>query len=115
MGHVAALDEDAAAVIHEGLSEFMDDPDPLSWRTTLISTLLEALDHHPLARRVLSGLEPGVSIAVNGAGFLTDGDLVRVASTPAAVSAVSPDGLIQKTPVARVAVASVAINSGAFE
>ena len=36
----------------------MDDPDPLSWRTTLISTLLEALDHHPLARRVLSGLEP---------------------------------------------------------
>jgi AcrR family transcriptional regulator len=55
---LAALDEDAAAVIHEGLSEFMDDPDPLSWRTTLISTLLEALDHHPLARRVLSGLEP---------------------------------------------------------
>jgi AcrR family transcriptional regulator len=55
---LAALDEDAAAVIHEGLSEFMDDPDPLSWRTTLISTLLDALDHHPLARRVLSGLEP---------------------------------------------------------
>ena len=64
---------------------------------------------------VLSGLEPGVSIAVNGAGFLNDGDLVRVATTPAAVSAVSPDGLIQKTPVARVVVASVAINSGAFE
>lgn len=55
---LAALDEDAAAVIHEGLSEFMADPDALSWRTTLITTLVEALDRHPLARRVLSGLEP---------------------------------------------------------
>lgn len=58
---LAALDEDAAAVIHEGLSEFMDDPDALSWRTTLITTLIAALDHHPLARRVLSGLEPDVT------------------------------------------------------
>ena len=58
---LAALDEDAAAVIHEGLSEFMDDPDALSWRTTLITTLIDALDHHPLARRVLSGLEPDVT------------------------------------------------------
>lgn len=58
---LAALDEDAAAVIHEGLSEFMEDPDPLSWRTTLITTLIDALDRHPLARRVLSGLEPDVT------------------------------------------------------
>lgn len=58
---LAALDTDAAAVIHEGLTEFMEDPDPLSWRTTLISTLVEALDRHPLAKRVLSGLEPDVT------------------------------------------------------
>lgn len=58
---LAALDEDAAGVIHEGLSEFMDDPDPLSWRTTLIASLIEALEHHPLARRVLAGLEPDVT------------------------------------------------------
>lgn len=55
---LAALDEDAAAVINEGLSEFMEDPDPRSWRQTLIASLVDALDHHPLARRVLAGLEP---------------------------------------------------------
>lgn len=55
---LAALDEDAAAVIHEGLSEFMEDPDPHSWRQTLITSLVDALDRHPLARRVLAGLEP---------------------------------------------------------
>lgn len=58
---LAALDEDAAGVIHEGLSELMHDPDPLSWRTTLIASLIEALEHHPLARRVLAGLEPDVT------------------------------------------------------
>jgi AcrR family transcriptional regulator len=58
---LAALDTDAAAVIHEGLTEFMEDPDPLSWRTTLIATLLEALERHPLAKRVLAGLEPDVT------------------------------------------------------
>ncbi len=57
---LAALDTDAAAVIHEGLSEFMDDPDS-TWQLTLVSTLVEALDRHPLARRVLSGLEPDVT------------------------------------------------------
>jgi AcrR family transcriptional regulator len=55
---LAALDEDAAAVIHEGLSEFIKDPNAHSWRQTLIATLVDALDRHPLARRVLSGLEP---------------------------------------------------------
>lgn len=58
---LAALDEDAAAVIHEGTSEFMQDPDPRSWQTTLITSLVESLDRHPLARRVLSGLEPDVT------------------------------------------------------
>jgi AcrR family transcriptional regulator len=58
---LAALDEDAAAVIHEGTSEFMADPDPRSWQTTLITSLVESLDRHPLARRVLSGLEPDVT------------------------------------------------------
>lgn len=58
---LAALDEDAAAVIHEGLSEFMEDPDPHSWRQTLIASLVDALDRHPLARRVLSGLEPAAT------------------------------------------------------
>lgn len=58
---LAALDEDAAAVMGEGLSGFMEDPDALWWRVTLILTLVDALDRHPLARRVLAGLEPDVT------------------------------------------------------
>jgi AcrR family transcriptional regulator len=58
---VAALDEDAAAVIQEGVTTILDDPDPQSWRTSLIFTLLDAIERHPLARRVLSGLEPHVT------------------------------------------------------
>lgn len=56
---LAALDEDAAAVIHDGVSHVLEDGvDSDQWRETLILTLIGALDHHPLARRVLSGLEP---------------------------------------------------------
>jgi AcrR family transcriptional regulator len=58
---LAALDEDAAAVIEEGTACVFDATDPDQWRTELIVTLLEAVDRHPLARRVLSGLEPHVT------------------------------------------------------
>lgn len=57
----AALDEDAAGVIHEGVARVFDDEDRRGWRSTLILTLVSALDRHPLARRVLSGLEPHVT------------------------------------------------------
>ncbi|MGI8937853.1 MAG: TetR/AcrR family transcriptional regulator [Iamia sp.] len=59
----AALDEDAAAVIHEGVSTLLAGPtDGLTdWLPTLMTTLVEALDRHPLARRVLAGLEPEVT------------------------------------------------------
>ena len=60
---LAAIDEDAAAVIREGLSTVelatVDD-----WRQTLIYTLMEAVDRHPLARRLLAGREPEVTIRV---------------------------------------------------
>lgn len=58
---LAALDEDAAAVIDEGLTSIIEDPDIADWRQTLIFTLVAAVDHHPLARRVLAGLEPDVT------------------------------------------------------
>jgi AcrR family transcriptional regulator len=58
---LAALDEDAAAVINEGLSTIFAEPVAPEWRETLIFTLLEALERHPLARRVLAGLEPDVT------------------------------------------------------
>jgi AcrR family transcriptional regulator len=59
---LAALDEDAAGVIEEGVSRVVQDPDARLWRQTLIFTLVEALDRHPLARRVLAGLEPEATV-----------------------------------------------------
>lgn len=59
---------------------------------------------------VLSGLDAGVSIAVRGAGFLNDGDLVRVAAAPAAVSKAPAADLMPKAPVVKVSIAPVAIN-----
>lgn len=58
---IAALDDDAAGVIQEGVARVFDEADLRTWRTTLLFTLVAALDHHPLARRVLSGLEPHVT------------------------------------------------------
>lgn len=58
---LAAVDEDAAAVIHEGLLSVMSNPRVEDWRQTLIFTLIGAVEHHPLARRLLAGLEPEVT------------------------------------------------------
>jgi len=60
---LAAVDEDAAAVINEGLSTVLGDPHagPEDWRQALLVTLVAAVDRHPLARRLLAGLEPDVT------------------------------------------------------
>jgi AcrR family transcriptional regulator len=58
---LAAIDEDAAAVIQQGLSSVIEWPDIEDWRQTLIFTLVGAVESHPLARRVLAGLEPEVT------------------------------------------------------
>jgi len=58
---LAALDEDAAGVIAEGVSSLLDQPKSDAWGQTLIFTLIDAVERHPLARRVLSGLEPHVT------------------------------------------------------
>lgn len=55
---LAALDEDAAGVIHEGLSTVSNEMVLEDWRQLLLFTMVGALEHHPLARRVLAGLEP---------------------------------------------------------
>lgn len=62
---------------------------------------------------VLSGLDAGASVAVRGAGFLNDGDLVRVAApaaAPAAGKQSSSQHFMQKVPVALVNHAQAAIN-----
>ncbi len=62
---LAAVDEDAAGVIEEGLSgAFAEGRVLLDWRQTLIVTLVGALERHPLARRLLAGLEPEVTVRV---------------------------------------------------
>lgn len=59
---IAAVDEDAAQLIDEGVSSVLDDSAGPTWRDTLILTLLDALPRHPLARRVLAGLEPEFTV-----------------------------------------------------
>lgn len=58
---LAALDEDAAGVIAEGVTSVLEGLDLRDWRTNLIGTLVGAVEQHPLAKRVLAGLEPDVT------------------------------------------------------
>ena len=69
---LAALDEDAAAVINEGLSSVFAEPGRPDWRQTLLFTLVTAVDRHPLARRLLAGLEPDVTDRVLEIPALTE-------------------------------------------
>lgn len=69
---LAAVDEDAAAVIHGGLSIIFADPTLPNWRYRLLFTLLDAVEHHPLARRLLAGLEPDVTARVLGIPALAE-------------------------------------------
>jgi AcrR family transcriptional regulator len=61
---LAAVDEDAAGVIQEGLSTVLEDRRAHVWRDSLIFTLVGAVEHHPLAKRLLAGLEPEVTVRV---------------------------------------------------
>jgi AcrR family transcriptional regulator len=61
---VAALDEDAAAVVDHGLTSVIADADIDDWRDTVMFTVAAVVDRHPLARRVLAGLEPDMAARV---------------------------------------------------
>jgi AcrR family transcriptional regulator len=61
---LAAVDEDAAGVIQEGLATVTNPADISRWHDTLIFTLVGSLGRHPLARRLLAGLEPEVTVRV---------------------------------------------------
>jgi AcrR family transcriptional regulator len=69
---LAALDDDAAAVIHEGLAGAFDDPGLPDWRQTLLVSLVGAVERHPLAKRLLAGLEPDVTERVLEIPALTE-------------------------------------------
>jgi AcrR family transcriptional regulator len=53
----AAVDLDAAGLVAEAIPGLAEGRYTAEW-TTLVAMLLEALDRHPLVRRVLAGLEP---------------------------------------------------------
>lgn len=59
---LAALDEDAAGMIDEGLVSLGAGLG--QWHQALMTTLVAAADRHPLARRLLAGLEPEVTTRV---------------------------------------------------
>jgi AcrR family transcriptional regulator len=69
---LAAVDEDAAAVIEEGLDAAVSQPGDRDWRQALFFALIDALERHPLARRLLGGLEPEVTDRVLEIGALAD-------------------------------------------
>lgn len=58
---LAAIDEDAAAVIREGVIKAIDDLSVADWRQSLVFVLVDAVEGHPLAKRLLAGLEPEVT------------------------------------------------------
>lgn len=61
---LAALDDDATRVIATAVTGSADLA-AFEWGTAVILRLVAELDRHPLARRVLAGLEPDVTDRIN--------------------------------------------------
>lgn len=58
---LAAVDEDAHGLIQLAIDHLSQFEDSLDWRATLLLTLVEAIDDHPLAKRCLGAQEPDVT------------------------------------------------------
>jgi AcrR family transcriptional regulator len=63
---VAAVDEDVAGLITEGVSLVVVDPSPEHWGRMILRDLTAGMDAHPLARRIASGLEPEFTMRLLG-------------------------------------------------
>jgi AcrR family transcriptional regulator len=55
---VAAVDEDVADLIRDAVSLVAIELAPEHWGHTMMRSLVTRMDEHPLARRIVSGLEP---------------------------------------------------------
>jgi AcrR family transcriptional regulator len=55
---VAAVDEDVAGLIADAVSLVAIELAPEQWGHTMMQSLVARMDEHPLARRIVSGLEP---------------------------------------------------------
>jgi AcrR family transcriptional regulator len=60
---LAAADEDAAGLIGRVVPAALDHPIP-DWPLRVVTEVLAALGEHPLAHRILAGLEPDVTVRV---------------------------------------------------
>ena len=93
---IAAVDEDASGVVHAGLGLLVDARKSQAWHE-LLPTLLDSLDHHPLARRVLGGLEPEFTVRLLDIPVLAEmrkasADLLRIQQLAGEVrSDIDPD------------------------
>jgi AcrR family transcriptional regulator len=63
---VAAVDEDVAGLIADGVSLEVVETQPEHWGRVILSGLLASIDAHPLARRIVSGLEPEFTMRLLG-------------------------------------------------
>jgi AcrR family transcriptional regulator len=59
---VACVDDDVANLINESISMVMVDVEPLHWGRVMMRELINGMEHHPLACRIVSGLEPDFTI-----------------------------------------------------
>jgi AcrR family transcriptional regulator len=55
---VEAVDQDVAELINEAVSLVVIDTEPEHWGRVMMRGLVERMEAHPLARRIVSGLEP---------------------------------------------------------
>jgi AcrR family transcriptional regulator len=63
---VAAADEDVAGLITDGVALGVVETVPEHWGRVILSGLLASIDAHPLARRIVSGLEPEFTVRLLG-------------------------------------------------
>ncbi|MDA8381087.1 MAG: helix-turn-helix domain containing protein [Actinomycetota bacterium] len=69
---LAAVDEDAAAVISEGMVTALVELTTPDWPQKVLAMLVDAVDRHALAGRLLRGLEPDVTMRVLDMPALAD-------------------------------------------
>lgn len=69
---LAAADEDTAGVVAEIFADTAVDPDDPAWPGVTLAAAMGALERHPLARRILAGLEPGAAARLLAAPALAE-------------------------------------------
>jgi AcrR family transcriptional regulator len=63
---VASVDEDVAGLIADGVSFQVIDASPEHWGRVILGGLIARMDGHPLACRIVSGLEPEFTMRLLG-------------------------------------------------